>query len=244
MAIPIATAPVNAVAAATTISAAVIAFFSNGDSVEWDGNVYTYDAASVFANGEFRDATELAAHINALPDWIGAEAAGAVNISGAEPCAHYNGNTFAVNHFVGTTAGGGAGSTGDVTINAARVAALIAGDTVSFNGSTYTMVAAAPGANEFTNQAGLIALIDAEADWAAANNAGDIDISSAANGAIWNGFDVDIVFNRTTASGVDGTPGVAGGICTDMSRIYITTETGGVTNNGWQRTDALNFATY
>ena len=243
VAVPYVAAPTNAVAALATISAAIIALMVDGDTVTRGSDVYTFDAASVVANREWRDVAELVAHVTALDDWAGTNNAGACEIRGQQPCAYYNGYLWSVRHVEATTAGGGAGAKGAATITAAAIAALAVGDTVVFDDLVLTR-AAAPGAAAFSNQGELIALIDAHADWAAVNNAGDIDITSAANGAVWNGFEVVITFNRTTASGVDGTPGVIGAVVCDGTRIYISSITATVNNNGWLRTDALNFATY
>ena len=243
VAIPLVAAPVNAVAALATIQAAVIALMVDGDTVTRGSDVFTFDAASVVANKEWRDVGELVTLVSALDDWAGTNNAGACEIRGQQPCAYYNGYLWAVRHVEATTAGGGVATKAAATITAAAIAALAIGDTVVFDDLVLTR-AAAPGAAAFSNQGELIALIDAHADWAAVDNAGDIDITAAVNGAVWNGFDVVITFNRTTATGVDGTPGVIGAVVCDGARIYISTITATVNNNGWQRTDALNFGTY
>lgn len=84
---------------------------------------------------------------------------------------------------------------------AADLAIVKNGDVVSVAGQNYTK-AAAPGDNEWTNAAGLAALINALTDWNAAENAGAVTITAAARGAAWNGnIAVINILEDTTAGG-------------------------------------------
>lgn len=74
-----------------------------------------------------------------------------------------------------------------VDMLAALTALIAVGDTVEFGGATFTMVAANPGATEFTNVAGLTVLINALADYNAANDSGKVTITAAVKGATRNG---------------------------------------------------------
>lgn len=84
---------------------------------------------------------------------------------------------------------------------AADLAIVKNGDVVSVAGQNYTK-AAAPGDNKWTNAAGLAALINALADWNAAENAGAVTITAAARGAAWDGnIAVINILEDTTAGG-------------------------------------------
>jgi len=84
---------------------------------------------------------------------------------------------------------------------AADLAIVKNGDVVSVAGQNYTK-AAAPGDKKWTNAAGLAALINALADWNAAENAGAVTITAAARGAAWDGnIAVINILEDTTAGG-------------------------------------------
>jgi len=242
--------PVNAVAAADDIEANVVGLLADGDTCTVTvpnvaPYVFTFDAASVVADLEFRDAVELAALINAIPGVTAVENAGVVEMEATAGGLFGNGITVSVGYLADTTAGGGAGAPGVAQITAADIAELAIGDTITFDGNVYTMAAATSVPDrEFQNTAGIAACIDAEADWGAAVAVTDVDITSAANGAIWNGFTVVLNYNRDFAGGVDGTPAVAGAITIAGGRIYYSTTSGGAENAGWQRSDVINFATF
>jgi len=234
LAIPFAT-PVNATAAVATIAAADIAITADGDKVIFAGNEFVKDATP--EAGEWDDAAALAALINALAGWNAAVDTGAVVITAATRGTAYDGNIATVEVLEDTTAGGGPAAKAAATIAAATIARLANGDTVAFDGETFTKAAATSVPDgEFADQAGLIACIDAMDDWVAVNNAGAIDITAAANGAEFNDLGIVVRLYRTTAGGVNGTPAYQGAVCCDASYIYVCTATNlSVTNNSWER---------
>lgn len=87
-----------------------------------------------------------------------------------------------------------------LAIPAADIAVLEAGDTVGFDSATFTM-AVAPGAGEFSDAAGLAALIDALAGWTGAANEGAVSAVSVALGAAQNGQIATITHLGATTSG-------------------------------------------
>jgi hypothetical protein len=149
----------------------------------------------------------------------------------------FDGNIATIEISEDTTAGGGAAAKATATIAAATIARLAIGDTVGFADSVFTMAAATSVQdNEFKNQTGLIACIDAMADWKAVNDAGAIDIEAANNGEEFNGVEVIVTLKRVTAGGVDGTPGYRGAVCVDAGFIYVCTATDTtIQNNNWER---------
>ena len=250
VAIPIAL-PVNAVQADRIIDGGIMALLGDGDTVTvtipgTNPNVFTYDAASVVADGEFRDADELADdHIDAIAGIDAINNAGDVEMEATNGGEFGNGITVNVRYLADTTAGGGGATTADAQITAADIAELEVGDTIVFAGVTFTRAAATSVADrEFVNTAGLAACLDDLADWDAVVAVTDVDISSSVNGAIWNGFPVVINYDRTLTGGANGTPGVLGAICTDGERIYISRATAGLENDSWERSDDLNFGTF
>lgn len=234
LAIPFGT-PINAAASAVTLAAADLAIVGNGDVVSFAGVNFVKAAAP--GENEWDDAAALAALLNALADWNAAENAGAVTITCATRGAAGDGNVATITILEDTTAGGTAVKKAAATIAAATIARLAIGDTVGFAGEVFTMAAvtSVPD-NEFANQAGLIACIDALDDWKAADNAGAIDIEAAANGEESNDFTVMVSLRRTTIGGIDGTPGFRGAVCCDAGFIYVCTATDTtIQNNNWER---------
>ena len=236
----VAAPPVNAVDSALTLEQATIETVQvaagNGTTI-FNGVTYTYDAAPDPLLFEYDDMASIAALINATADW---GAAGAVDlvITATLGGAYWNGNALVANHVEDTTAGGGAGAAATAVITADAVTATAVGDTVTFDGVTYTRAAATDvPAGEFLNIAGLALCIDAEADWGAAV-AGNLTITAAVNGAIWNGFDVGVNYNRVTAAGVNGTPAVQGAVLVDATRIYVSLLAGEFENASWVRSSA------
>lgn len=238
LAIPFGT-PVNALASTVTIAAADIAITAADDKVVFRGVDYVKKAAAPDAGkGEWDNATALAALLNALPDWNAAVDNGAVVITAAVRGTENNGNIATVEVLEDTTAGGdGAGTEAAATITAASIARLANGDTVEFDGAIFTKAAATSVPDgEFADAAGLISCIDGMDNWGAADSAGDIDITAATDSADFNGMEITIRLNRTTASGRDGTPGFRGAVCCDASYIYVCTATDtSIRNNNWER---------
>ena len=241
LAIPFGT-PVNAAAAVLVLAKADLDLLAVGDVVSFDGNNFVMAAAP--GDNEFINVAGLAALINALPDWGAVEAAGAITITAATRGAAWNGKVAALTKLEDTTAGGdGAGTEATATIDAGTIAQLAIGDTVGFDGAVFTMAAATSvDDNEFADAAGLIACIDALDDWAAVNDAGDIDITAATDDEAFNGKTILVSLRRATATGVDGTPGFRGAVCVDAGFIYVCTASNTtVTNNNWERAAIAGF---
>jgi hypothetical protein len=227
--------PVNAIAGNYVIAATTIAILANGDTIKLAGATFV-KAAITAGDFDFADAAGLATQITKLADYTALEGAGAVTVTRAVKGVAGNGFTLVVESVEATTAGGdGAGTEATATISASTIALIANGDTVEFDGNTFTKVAAAPGATDFVDQAGLIALIHALADWTAVNNAGDIDITAATDAVAFNGIDVNITLNRVTAGGVDGTVGVEGDMVIDTNRIYVCTAANTIADSNWKR---------
>ena len=236
LAIPFGT-PVNAAASKVELLAADLAIIAVDDTVTFEGVVLKKVAVSSGA-GEWDDADELAALLGAIPGWDAANNAGKVTITGATRGAWGNGNEATITVLEDTTANGdGAGAEATATIAAATITQLAIGDTVEFDGEVFTMAADdSVQDNEFKNQAGLIACIDAMDDWTAVDDTGAIDIEAATDSTDFNGVDIIVTLKRVTAGGVDGTPGFAGAVCCDATYIYVCTATDTtIQNNNWER---------
>jgi len=237
LAIPFGT-PVNAVASTATIAAADIAIVAADDKVVFGGVDYVKKAVPDAGKGEWDNAAALAALLNVVPGWDAAVDNGAVVITAAIRGVFSNGNIVTVEVLEDTTAGGdGAGTEAMATIAAATIARLANGDTVEFGGAIFTKAAVTSvSAGEFANAAGLIQCIDGMDDWAAADNAGAIDITAVTDAVDFNGIDITVLLYRTTAGGRDGTPGFRGAVCCDVSYIYVCTATDEtIQNNNWER---------
>lgn len=235
LAIPFGT-PVNAATAKVELLAADLAIMAVDDTVTFAGVELTKAAAPGAAAWD--DADELAALLGAIPGWDAANDNGKVTITGATRGAWGNGYEATITVLEDTTAGGdGNGTEATATIAKATIDQLAIGDTVEFGGEVFTMAAddSVPD-NEFKNQTGLIACIDAMDDWKAVNDAGAIDIEAATDSTDFNGVDIIVTLKRVTAGGVDGTPGFAGAVCCDAGFIYICTATDTtILNNNWER---------
>lgn len=226
--------PVNAVAATGTIAAADLAVLVATDTVAFDGSTFTRVASDPGA-GEFSNATELAALIDALSAWTGAEDTGAVVITAATK-GNTGAETVTISHLADTTSGGGESAKAAATIAAADIAQLAVGDTVAFDGSVFTMAAetSAEG-NAFADTAGFISCIDAMEDWTAVEVTGDIGIEAAANGAASNDKPITLIYRRGTTAGVNGTEGMKNEICADGSYLYHCIGTNTISGANWRR---------
>ncbi len=223
--------PVNAVASTLTITSEEIALLDDGDTVTFNETVYEKGAAA-----DFENATTLAAAIDADEDWGAAESSGDVVITATVKGVEFNDVDGIINNLEDTTAGGdGAGTSATATITEEAITALEDGDTIEFDGETWTFVDGTAGADEFSDQTGLIALIDALTDWGAADSSNDVLITAATDSADFNGFDVDVTYNRVTASGVDGTPGKAGSAFRDGSALYVLHVDNGINDANWEK---------
>jgi hypothetical protein len=90
-----------------------------------------------------------------------------------------------------------------LTLPVADLAILEAGDTVGFEGATFTKVSSSPdpAAGEFIDAAGLGALLNAIAGWTGAADAGAVTATSDALGVAQNGKAATITHRGTSTSG-------------------------------------------
>jgi len=235
LAIPFGT-PANAATAKVELAAADLAIMAVDDTVTFADVTLTKAAAAGDAAWDNADA--LAGLLGAIPGWDAANDNGKVTITGATRGAWGNGYEATITVLEATTAGGdGTTTEATATIAAATITQLAIGDTVEFGGEVFTMAADdSVQDNEFKNQTGLIACIDAMADWKAVNDAGAIDIEAATTSPEFNGVEVIVTLKRVTAGGVDGTPGFQGAVCCDATYIYVCTATDTtIQNNNWER---------
>lgn len=227
-------ATLNAVAAAVTVEKVVIDELVAGDTVSFDSNAFAMVASNPGAT-EFTNLAGLVALVDALEAWEAAADTGAMDITAAVKGAAGNGEIVTVSHTAATTAGGideSAKAACDVL--SGEIGAMAAGDTIAFDGSTFTKVASDAGEGEFTDTAGLITLLDALEDWVASASGSDVHIESAANGAAYNDRTVVITYKRTTASGEDGVAAAKGTVVFDATHIYICTGEQTVTDAYWK----------
>jgi hypothetical protein len=225
---------VNAEASSVVLAAADIAVIGNDDTVEFGGETFTKTAGGAGEN-EFANAAGLAAKIHALDDWNAAESDGAVTVTSAVKGAFADGEVATIKILSVSTAGGAEAAKSEATVPAADIARLAAGDIVKFDGNTFTKVASDAGAGEFTNTAGLAALIDALDDWTAAVDSTDIDITAAENGAANDGVDVEIELYSTTANGVNGSVGLKGQVFFDDGFVYVCTANNTINDANWKK---------
>jgi hypothetical protein len=228
--------PVNAEAAVLTITAATLAAMNNDEEISFAGQTFTKKGSTDAEAGEFADATGLAACINELLDgvWtatVDTDVTVTADVKGAAGNAVLA--TIAITE--ATTADGAEAVAATATIDAGTLAVLAAGDTVTFDGNTFTKVAEDAGAGEFTNAAGLITLLDALDDWGAADSSGDIVITAAANGAEFNDVAVLVGLTRTPAGGVDGTVAEKGEARFDEEYFYIATADNLISGANWTK---------
>jgi hypothetical protein len=77
--------------ATATIAAATIARLAIGDTVEFDGEVFTMAADNSVPDNEFKNLAGLIACIDAMDDWTAVEDTGAVDITAATDSTDFNG---------------------------------------------------------------------------------------------------------------------------------------------------------
>jgi hypothetical protein len=229
--------PVNAAAASVDILAAELAVMNNDDTLTFAGVDFVKKGSTNAEEGEFVNAAGLAACVNELlgDDWTAAEDTDVTITSDTKGATGFNGLGAVASIIEDTTANGAEAVAATATIAAATLAAMAVGDTVAFDGNTFTKVAEEPEAGEFTDTAELIALIDALDDWDAVENTGAIDITAAAVGAEWNDKDIVITLTRTTADGVDGTVADAGTAYADATYLYIAKDDNTTADTNWRR---------
>ena len=228
--------PVNAVAASVTILATEVAQMANDETITFGGETFTKKASTTAADGEFADVAGLRDCIDLLLDgsWTASGTTNATATSDVKGLA-YNDLDAVVTFVEATTAGGDGSTKATCTIAAAPLALLAAGDTVSFLTETFTKVASNPGATEFTNTAGLTALLAAIDGWTAVVSTADIVITADAVGADGNGNAVTFALTRSTSGGVNGTVGLKDQIVADASYLYVCTAANSVNGANWRR---------
>lgn len=97
--------------ATATIAAATIARLAIGDTVEFDGEVFTMAADDSVPDNEFKDLAGLVSCIDAMDDWTAVGNAGAVDITAATDSTDFNGVEIIVT-LKRVTAGGVDGTPG------------------------------------------------------------------------------------------------------------------------------------
>ena len=119
---------------------------------------------------------------------------------------------------------------------AKELARLANGDTVTFDGETFTKAAATSvPADEFADVAGLILCIDGMTNWTAVLNGSDIDIEAADVGAASNDKVINLIYYRASAGAVNGTEGITNEICADADFIYHCVGANTVADANWRR---------
>lgn len=146
-----------------------------GDHITVNGNSFTCVTANPDAN-EFTDIASLTALIAALPDITATADATTITVVAEAYGAEANAYTLAL----------GAGNTGTMAVGGATLAGGVHADTVSVAGTSFTCVAAAPGANEFSDITELTALVTALATVNATDNGTVVAVVAAAFGTDGN----------------------------------------------------------
>ena len=227
--------PVNATGTVLTIPAADLAVLQNADTLGFEGATFTVKLSEPGA-GEFSDATTLAALFAAMDGWAGAAADGNVTATSAALGVAQNGKIATLTHLGATTSGGSAEAKAEAKLTSSELAQLAVGDTVTFDGSTFTKAAATSvPAGEFADVAGLILCIDGMTDWTAVLNGTDIDIEAAEVGAASNDKVINLIYYRASAGAVNGTEGITNEICADADYIYHCVGANTVSGANWRR---------
>lgn len=227
--------PVNATPTMLTLPVADLAILEAGDTVGFEEATFT-KVSSDPTTGEFIDAVELAALLNALDGWTGAEKTGVVTATSDALGTAQNGKIATITHLGATTSGGSEVAKAVAKLTSSELAQLAVGDDVTFDGSTFTKAAATSvPAGTFADVAGLVLCIDGMEDWAAVLNGSDIDITAAANGAASNEKVINLIYYRASAGAINGTVGVANEICADADYIYHCVGANTVAGANWRR---------
>lgn len=227
--------PINAVAASVTILATEVAQMSNGDTIVFDGVTLTKAGSTTASLGEFSNVAGIRDCVDELlADWVSSGTTNATATRAVKGVA-WNGLAAVSSILEATTADGDVSVKSTATIAAAMLAVMAAGDSVTFAGNTFTKVASAPTATQWTNTAGLAALLNAVTLWDAAVNGSAIDITAEDNGASNNGVEVIVTMSRATSGGVNGTVGLKNQIVADGSYLYVSTDANTVNGANWRR---------
>lgn len=237
--------PVNAVAASVVFEASEIDVMNNEDTLFFDNVPFTKAGSTVAAEGEFADATGLAACINELmgDDWT-ATVDTDVTITSDHKGVHYNGKELSADILEATTAGGGESDKSTATVAGATITEMAANDILWFADSAFRKVSESPGDYEFSNLSELTALLDGIDGWDATDDGTDITITAAEDGDDNDGEKVEIALFRSTANGVDGTLGIDGEVCKDETYVYMATDRNPKGGANWERRAIADFATY
>ena len=226
--------PVNATPTKLTLPVADLAILEVGDTIVFEG--VTCTKAAQAGAGEFNSAAELATLLNALEGWTVAEETGVVTATSDALGTAQNGKIATITHLGAMTSGGSAEAKAGAKLLAAELARLAVGDTVTFDGSTFTKAAeTSVPADEFADVVGLISCIDGMAAWAAVLNGSDIDIEAAEDGADSNDKVINLIYYRASAGAVNGTEGITNEICADADFIYHCVGANTVADANWRR---------
>ena len=227
--------PVNATPTKLTLPVADLAILEAGDTIEFEGATFT-KVSSDPAAGEFIDAAGLAALLNALDGWTGAEDSGVVTATSDALGTAQNGKIATITHLGAMTSGGSELAKAVAKLTSSELAQLAVGDDVTFDSVTFTKAAvtSVPD-NEFADVAGLISCIDGMTAWAAVLNGSDIDIEAAEVGAASNDKVINLIYYRASAGALAGTVGVANEICADESYIYHSVGASTAETANWRR---------
>ena len=227
--------PVNATPTMLTLPVADLAILEAGDTVGFEEATFT-KVSSDPAAGEFIDAAGLAALLNALGGWTGAEKTGVVTATSDALGTAQNGKIATITHLGATTSGGSEVAKAAAKLTSSELAQLAVGDDVTFDSSTFTKAAATSvPAGEFADTAGLISCIDGMTAWAAVLNGSDIDIEDAEVGAASNDKVINLIYYRASAGAVNGTVGITNEICADADYIYHCVGANTVADANWRR---------
>ena len=228
--------PVNATPTKLTLPVADLAILEADDTVGFAVATFT-KVSSAPGTGEFIDAAGLAALLNAIAGWTGAEKEGVVTATSDALGVAQNGKAATITHRGTSTSGGSEVDKASGALSGDDLARLAVGDQITFDGATITKAAATSvPAGEFADVAGLILCIDAMPDWAAEiTNGVDIKIEAAENGTDYNDKPCDLIYVRTSAGAANGTVGVANEICADDNYLYHCIGANTITGANWRR---------
>lgn len=113
------------------------------------------------------------------------------------------------------------GTASSVVIDAAEFALLVEGDTVLFDGNTFTFAAYPEPYTEFSDAEGLAALINALDGWTAVEAAGAITITAAESGDANDGEICGLYATEDVTAGGDGAGTVASATITAESLLLL-----------------------
>jgi len=227
--------PINATGTTLTLPVADLAILEASDTVGFEEATFT-KVSSNPAAGEFNSAAELAALLNALEGWTGAENAGVVTATSDALGTAQNGKIATITHLGAMTSGGSELEKAKAKLTSSELARLAVGDDVTFDSVTFTKAAVTSvPANEFADVVGLVSCINGMAAWTAVLNGSDIDIEATEDGAASNDKVVNLIYYRASAGAIAGTVGVTNEICADADYIYHCVGANTVAGANWRR---------